>query len=98
MSVLTDGMSALSVYDDRLTDCACWRVRFDGYSFAPTIVVPFDTGLEAVEALARRKLFEYVTRHSLTEQKVAEYAADVARRRVLSVERNLDVTLDPRLG
>src|SRR5215207_8749166 len=92
---LTDGMSALGPHrhDDRLTDCACWRVRFAQYSFTPTVVVPFETGLETVEALGRRKLHEELTRHGpytateSYEEFDAKWTAKVAALRVLHIKR-----------
>lgn len=107
-AALTDGLAVLGEHrhDDQLTDSACWRVEFEHYAFHPTLTVPFETGLEMVEALGRRKLLEELTQHGpyTAESKAdpdawyAEISTRVAGLRVLRVKRLADVTLDPRFG
>jgi hypothetical protein len=94
---LTDGLAALGNADEELTTCACWRVKLGGYSLEPTLVVPFDTGLDEVESMARRALYESVAR-TADEEWRSKYAEAVATVRLEAIERQQDVQIHARLG
>jgi hypothetical protein len=97
VSALTDGMLGLNDANDRLTVCACWRVKFSSYSIEPTVVVRPGTSLDGVEALGRRALFEAVTEHSSTAN-VETIRTKVAGLHVMLIERQQHVHLEPTLG
>jgi hypothetical protein len=107
---MTDGLAALDNSDEKLTACACWQVKFNEYTYMPILVVPFDTGLDAIEYLARRAMLEHLSKRNSTtpsmgledyasaEDKFAAWATKVASLWIVTVTRQPTVLLDPTLG